>query len=172
MRFPNFQLFAQQRDIVSQILNFGLPAPMRHPSKADRSASFDQNYQVAQQIAKDLTGVPGAADVHVQPDHQRPPTHDRHRSDRGATERLNLRAETSPTACPVSLNGAAPATTNFWLNYKNGVAYQVVVQTPQNPCHFEPVNPRQSRWVVRETGLRCRLTGPVPETAGLEVTPA
>src|SRR5207253_699704 len=50
-RFPNLQLFTQPADIVSQILNFGLPSPIDIQISGPLSES-DKNYQVAQQIAK------------------------------------------------------------------------------------------------------------------------
>src|SRR5207253_4209975 len=64
-KFPDLQLFTQPADIVSQILNFGLPAPIDIQVSGPIQES-DKNFQVAQQIAKDLSAVPGAVDVHVQ----------------------------------------------------------------------------------------------------------
>src|SRR5207237_8164902 len=64
-RFPDLEFFTQPADIVSQILNFGLPAPIDIQVTGPLAES-DKNFQVAQQIAKELKGVPGAADVHVQ----------------------------------------------------------------------------------------------------------
>src|SRR5439155_16077714 len=64
-KFPDLQLFTQPADIVSQILNFGLPAPIDIQISGPIQQS-DKNFEVAQQIAKDLAAVPGAVDVHVQ----------------------------------------------------------------------------------------------------------
>ena len=64
-RFPDLEFFTQPADIVSQILNFGLPAPIDIQVTGPLAES-NKNFQVAQQIANELKGVPGAADVHVQ----------------------------------------------------------------------------------------------------------
>jgi multidrug efflux pump subunit AcrB len=64
-RFPDVEFFAQPADMVSQILNFGLPAPIDIQVTGPLPES-DKNYSVAQQIAKDLRSVPGAVDIHVQ----------------------------------------------------------------------------------------------------------
>jgi Cu/Ag efflux pump CusA len=64
-RFPDLEFFTQPADIVSQILNFGLPAPI-DIQVTGPLADSDTNFRVAQQIAGDLRAVPGAVDVHVQ----------------------------------------------------------------------------------------------------------
>ncbi|MDB5321543.1 MAG: AcrB/AcrD/AcrF family multidrug efflux protein [Phycisphaerales bacterium] len=127
-RFPNLQLFTQPADIVSQILNFGLPAPIDIQVSGPISES-DQNYQVAQQIAKELAAVAGAVDVHVQQITSSPRL--MINADRTVALQTGLTESTIANSLSVSLSGSGTATTNFWLNYKNGVSYQVVVQTPQ-----------------------------------------
>ena len=62
-QFPGVEFFFQPADIVTQILNFGLPAPI---DIQVMGADMDSNYGIAQQIANRLRHVPGAADVHVQ----------------------------------------------------------------------------------------------------------
>src|SRR6184192_2765076 len=64
-RFPDLEFFTQPADIVSQILNFGLPSPIDIQLSGPIGES-DANYQAAQRIAEELRGVPGAVDVHVQ----------------------------------------------------------------------------------------------------------
>jgi len=127
-RFPKLQLFTQPADIVSQILNFGLPAPIDIQVSGPIQES-DANYAIAQQIAKDLTGVPGAVDVHVQQITQSPRI--AIDTDRAVAEQTGLTESNIANSLSISLTGSGTATTNFWLNYKNGVSYQVVVQTPQ-----------------------------------------
>src|ERR1700752_848519 len=62
-RFPGVEFFFQPADIVTQILNFGLPAPIDVQIVGTDMAS---SYQIAQQIANKMRHIPGAADVHVQ----------------------------------------------------------------------------------------------------------
>src|SRR3954469_9248660 len=64
-RFTDLEFFTQPADIVSQILNFGLPAPIDIQISGPIGEA-EKNYQAAQQIAHDLAAVPGAVDVHVQ----------------------------------------------------------------------------------------------------------
>ena len=83
-RFPNLQLFTQPADIVSQILNFGLPAPIDIQVSGPIGES-DKNYQIAQQIAKELTARARRGGRSRAADHQLPAHHDRHRSHAGAS---------------------------------------------------------------------------------------
>jgi CzcA family heavy metal efflux pump len=128
-RFPDLELFTQPADIVSQILNFGLPAPI-DIQVSGPIGELDRNYQVAQQIAKALTGVPGAVDVHVQQITSAPRL--MIDTDRTVAQQSGLTEQNVANSVSVSLSGSGTAATNFWLNYKNGVSYQVVVQTPQH----------------------------------------
>ena len=61
--FPGVEFFFQPADIVSQILNFGLPAPV---DIQIMGADVRTNYDIGQRIANRLREIPGAADVHVQ----------------------------------------------------------------------------------------------------------
>jgi multidrug efflux pump subunit AcrB len=127
-RFPDLEFFTQPADIVSQILNFGLPAPI-DIQVSGPIAESDRNFQVAQAIGRDLRSVPGAADVHVQQVTSSPRL--MIDTDRLVARESGLTEQDIANSLSVSLTGSGTATTNFWLNYKNGVNYQVVAQTPQ-----------------------------------------
>jgi multidrug efflux pump subunit AcrB len=128
-QFPDLDFFSQPADIVSQILNFGLPAPIDVQVSGPR-AEFDKNFQTAQKIAHDMARIPGAVDVHV---HQ---IIDSPRlmvdTDRVMAQQSKLSESDMASSLSVSLAGSGTTATNFWLNYKNGVSYQVVTQTPQH----------------------------------------
>src|SRR5207253_4316071 len=128
-RFPDLEFFTQPADIVSQILNFGLPAPIDIQVTGPLAES-DKNFQVAQRIANELKGVPGAVDVHVQQILDAPRI--MINSDRALAQQVGLTQRDVANSLLISLTGSGATTTNFWLNYKNGVSYQVVVQTPQH----------------------------------------
>jgi multidrug efflux pump subunit AcrB len=128
-RFPNLEFFAQPSDIVSQILNFGLPAPIDIQVSGPIGES-DANYQIARRIAGELAAVPGAVDVHVAQIIGSPRL--MVDADRVLALQNGLTEQDMANSLSVSLTGSGTATTNFWLNYKNGVQYQVVVQTPQH----------------------------------------
>src|SRR5437899_3875730 len=128
-RFPDMEFFAQPADIVSQILNFGLPAPI-DIQVTGPLADSEKNYAVATQIAAELRGIPGAVDVHVQQILDAPRI--MIDTDRALAQQVGLTQRDVANSLLISLTGSGATTTNFWLNYKNGVSYQVVVQTPQH----------------------------------------
>jgi multidrug efflux pump subunit AcrB len=128
-RFPDLEFFTQPADIVSQILNFGLPAPI-DIQVTGPLADSDTNFRVAQQIAGELRAVPGAVDVHVQQILDAPRI--MIDTDRILAQQVGLTQRDVANSLLISLTGSGATTTNFWLNYKNGVSYQVVVQTPQH----------------------------------------
>lgn len=127
-RFPGVDFFTQPADIVSQILNFGLPAPIDIQISGPIQES-DRNYQFAAQMAAELKGVPGAADVHVHQVVDAPSI--RMETDRAVALQSGLTENDLANSVSVSLSGSGTATTNFWLNAKNGVRYPVIVQVPQ-----------------------------------------
>jgi multidrug efflux pump subunit AcrB len=127
-RFPEVEFFTQPADIVSQILNFGLPAPIDIQVTGPVQES-DANYDIAQQIAAELRGVPGAVDVHVQQILNAPQI--MVDADRAVAQQVGLTQRDVASSVLISLAGSGATTTNFWLNYTNGVSYQVVTQTQQ-----------------------------------------
>jgi len=127
-RFPDLEFFAQPADIVSQILNFGLPAPI-DIQVTGPAAESDANFRIAQRIAAEVRGVPGAVDVHVQQVLDAPRI--MVDTERTLAQQVGLTERDVANNLLISLTGSGATTTNFWLNYKNGVSYQVVIQTPQ-----------------------------------------
>ena len=124
--FPGVEFFFQPADIVTQILNFGLPAPIDVQLVGADTAA---NYEIAQQIANRMRRIPGAADVHVQQLLDLPTLHlDIQRS---RANQVGMTARDVAQSVLVSLSGSFQTTPNFWLNPANGVSYQVAVQSPQ-----------------------------------------
>jgi multidrug efflux pump subunit AcrB len=124
--FPNLTFFYQPADIVSQILNFGLPAPIDIQLVGQNRAA---NYALARRIAESIKRLPGLTDVHVHQVVSAPSLNinvDRIRAvEVGVTQRD---VANSLLASLASSSDQAP---NFWLNPQNGVSYRVAVQTPQ-----------------------------------------
>ena len=85
---------------------------------------------MAQRIAADLRPVPGAVDVHVQQVLDAPRI--AVDTDRVLAQQVGLTQRDVANSLLISLTGSGATSTNFWLNYKSGVSYQVVVQTPQH----------------------------------------
>jgi multidrug efflux pump subunit AcrB len=124
-QFPDMGFFYQPADIVSQVLNFGLPAPI----DVQVVGHDPKNYDIAREIQKRVAEVPGAVDVHI---HQvvAAPTL-RVDVDRARAEQLGLTERTVASDVLVSLSGSFQTAPNFWLNPQNGVTYSVFVRTPQ-----------------------------------------
>ncbi len=125
-RFPGVEFFFQPADIVSQILNFGLPAPIDVQVVGQ---DMGGSYLIAQRIANKMRHIPGAADVHVQQLLALPTLH--MDMDRTRVTQVGLTARDVATSVLVSLSGSFQTAPNFWLNPKNEVSYQMAVQSPQ-----------------------------------------
>ena len=125
-QFPGVEFFFQPADIVSQILNFGLPAPIDIQLIGPDT---DQNYFIAQQIANRLRQIPGTADVHVQQMMSLPTLH--LQIDRTKANQVGMDARDVAQNVLVSLSGSFQTAPSFWLNPKNGATYYVAVQAPQ-----------------------------------------
>src|ERR1700691_4945112 len=125
-RFPGVEFFFQPADIVSQILNFGLPAPI---DVQVVGTDMGTSYLIAQQIANKMRHIPGAADVHVQQLLSLPTLH--MDIERTRVTQVGLTASNVAQSVLVSLSGSFQTAPNFWLNPRNEVTYQVAVQSPQ-----------------------------------------
>ena len=125
-RFPGVEFFFQPADIVTQILNFGLPAPI---DVQIIGTDMGTSYEIAQQIANKMRHVPGTADVHVQQLLSLPTLH--MDIERTRVTQVGLTAREVAQSALVSLSGSFQTAPNFWLNPKNEVTYQMAVQSPQ-----------------------------------------
>ncbi len=109
--FPGVEFFVQPADIVSQILIFGLPAPIDIQLVGANDA---QNYWIAQQIAKRLRHVPGAVDVHVQQLRNSPALF--FDGDRVRAQEVGLSERDVASNLLVSLSSSFQTSPTFWLN--------------------------------------------------------
>jgi len=124
-KYPDVGFFFEPADIVSQILNFGLPAPIDIQIVG---RNFPASYKLAKAIREEVAKVPGAADVHL---HQIVDTPQYNVNvDRVRANQLGLSQRDVATSMLVSLSSSGQVTPNYWLNPKNGVNYLVAVQTP------------------------------------------
>ena len=125
-QFPGVEFFFQPADIVTQILNFGLPAAIDlQISGANQVANFES----ASNLLKQVRMIPGTVDAHIQQKFDEPTIH--LQMDRTRLQQLNLDANTVARNMLVSLSGSTQTSPGFWFNPQNGVEYQVSVQTPQ-----------------------------------------
>ena len=125
-QFPGVEFFFQPADIVSQILNFGLPSPI---DVQLTGPNYPANYTIAQQIANRLRHVPGAVDVHVQQLMNDPTLH--MDVDRVRAQQVGLSERDVAQNVLISLSSSAQTSPTFWLNPQNGVSYPLAIMTPQ-----------------------------------------
>ena len=125
-RFPGVEFFFQPADIVTQILNFGLPAAI---DVQFTGSNLDANMALASELVKKIQRIPGAVDAHI---HQRmdAPTVAME-MDRSRLQQLGLTAANVAQNVLISLSGSSQTAPAFWLNPANGVVYNIAVQTPQ-----------------------------------------
>ncbi|MEA2264354.1 MAG: hypothetical protein QOJ51_7179 [Acidobacteriaceae bacterium] len=124
-QFPDLTFFFQPADMVTQILNFGLPSPIDVQVQGYDPA----NYEIARRLRSRLATVPGAVDVHM---HQVVDAPDLHLDiDRVRAAQFGLTQQDVANSLYISLSSSAAVQPNFWLDPKMGITYAVAAQTPQ-----------------------------------------
>ena len=125
-RFPGTTFSFLPADIISQILNFGAPAPIeiqiRGPQLAD-------NFAYAQSLLRRLRHIPGFVDARIQQS-LNAPSFDVN-VDRTRAQYVGITERDVTNSMVVDLAGSSQVQPIFWLNPANGVNYSVVMQTPQ-----------------------------------------
>jgi len=123
--FPDMEFYFSAPDIVSHILNFGIPSPI----DIQVTGRDPKGYEIANQIKTRVAQIPGAVDTHV---HQMVHGPDlRVNVDRTRAEQIGLTQNNVAQTMLISLSSSGQTAPNYWLNFQNGVNYQVAVQTPQ-----------------------------------------
>jgi CzcA family heavy metal efflux pump len=124
--FPGTEFYFLPADMVTQVLNFGLPAPIDIQIDGN---DIDGNRQIAEQMLAELRRVPGLTDLRIQQPFDYP-TYDIN-VDRTKAAQGGLTERSVATSVLNSLSGSFQITPMFFLNWKNGVNYNLVAQTPQ-----------------------------------------
>lgn len=123
--FPNLTFFFQPADIVSQILNFGLPAPIDiQIAGLDRQG----NYEMATKITQDIKQIPGIVDAHLHQVMNVPKLHID--VDQTRARELGLTQQDVANSILVSLSGSGQVQPNYWVDPKMGISYLVETRTP------------------------------------------
>lgn len=126
--FPDMTFFFLAPDISTQVLNFGLSAPIDVQLVGPR-ASLEQNIAIARRIRDRIAAIPGAVDVHV---HQVIGTPElRVNVDRTLAGEVGVSQRDVASDLLISLSSSGQTSPNFWLDTQKGVQYAVAVQTPQ-----------------------------------------
>jgi CzcA family heavy metal efflux pump len=124
--FPGTTFSFPPADIVSQILNFGSPAPI---DLQIRGGKLDANFDYANKLVAKIRQVPGVADVRIQQS-RKSPLFDIN-IDRTRSQEVGLTTRDVTNSLVVNLAGSSQVAPTFWLNPANGVSYPIVMQTPQ-----------------------------------------
>ena len=124
--FPGTQFFFQPADMISQILNFGIPAPIDIQLIGPNEKA---NFQLAEQITSRLQHIPGAVDVHVQQLRSYPAIF--LNIDRTRVQSVGISQQDVANSVLLTLSSSSTVTPSFWVNPANGYEYNVAVQAPQ-----------------------------------------
>jgi multidrug efflux pump subunit AcrB len=124
--FPESIFYFQAADMVTQILNFGLPAQLDV-----RAVGYDRttNLRVAKELQRRLAAIPGITDAHLQQEVDAPAF--MADIDRARATQLGLNAQSVANNLNISLSSSEQVSPNFWTDPTNGIPYYITVQTPE-----------------------------------------
>ena len=126
VRFPGVTFSFLPADIISQILNFGAPAPI---DLQIRGPNAQDNFAYATELLRRLRHVPGLADARIQQSLNAPSF--KVEVDRTRAQFAGVTERDVTNSMVVNLAGSGQVTPTYWLNPDNGVSYAIVLQTPQ-----------------------------------------
>jgi len=124
--FPDVLFYFQPADLVTQVLNFGVPTQI---DVQVQGRDRENNKAVAAQLQQKLADVPGLVDVHVQQELDAPAMF--YTLDRTRAQQLGLNMQEAANNLNISLSSSEQVSPNFWTDPKNGIPYYFAVQTPE-----------------------------------------
>ena len=124
--FPGMSFSFLPADIVSQILNFGAPAPI---DLQIRGANLEANFAYANKLLSRIRRIPGVADARIQQSPNAPTFNID--VDRTRAQYVGLTERDVTNSLVVNLAGSSQVAPTYYLNPDNGVSYSIVMQTPQ-----------------------------------------
>jgi len=125
--FPEVTFYFQAADMVTQILNFGLPAQIDVRTVGRDRAT---NLRVTQELRRRISAIPGIVDAHLQQEIDGPAF--MAAIDRARALQFGLNAQSIANDINISLSSSAQVTPNFWTDPASGIPYYIAVQTPQH----------------------------------------
>ena len=126
VKYPGTTFSFLPADIISQILNFGAPAPIDIQVMGPDS---EANTAYAQKLLRDITKVNGIADARIQQANNYPEL--QVAVDRTRASQLGITERDVTNSLVVTMAGSGQVAPAFWLNKRNGVSYPIVAQTPE-----------------------------------------
>ena len=124
--FPGVTFYSLPVDMTTQILNFGLPAPIDIQVVGQNAVG---NHEFAEKLMQEIKYVPGTTDLRIQQPFNLP--HFFVDVDRSRAQDIGLTQRDVAGSLLVALSGSFQTSPTFWLNPKNGVSYNIAAQTPQ-----------------------------------------
>jgi CzcA family heavy metal efflux pump len=126
-QYPNVESYFQAADIISQVLNFGLPAAIDAQISGN---NLNADYQVASRLENRMALIPGVADLRIAEPLNYPAF--RVDVDRAKALELGITEEQVASSLLTSLSGNSLLQPSFWLDPRTGVNYDVISQTPEH----------------------------------------
>lgn len=149
-RFPNLVFYFQPSDIVSQILNFGLPAPI---DVQIAGLNREENHQFATEIAAKISKLPGLQDVHIHQVVDVPKLHVN--VDQTRALQMGFTQQDVAQNVLVSLSGSQQVSPNYWVDPNNGISY--VVETREPMYRVDSINAIDTIPIVSADGKQRQL---------------
>jgi multidrug efflux pump subunit AcrB len=125
--FPHVTFYFQAADMITQILNFGLPAQIDVRTVGRDRAN---NQRVARVLRRRIAAIPGIADAHLQQELDAPAF--MAKIDRSRALELGLNAQAIANDINISLSSSEQVSPNFWTDPASGIPYYIAVQTPEH----------------------------------------
>lgn len=123
--FPDLLFYFQPADMVTQILNFGVPTQI----DVQVQGRDPKNVEIAKALQKQVSSIPGVVDAHIQQELDAPNLF--FDIDRTRAQNLNLQAQQIVNDLTISLSSSEQVNPNFWIDPKQGIPYYIAVQTPE-----------------------------------------
>src|SRR5580692_4472484 len=151
--FPESVFYFQAADMVTQILNFGIPAQINV-----RTVGYDRtkNLRIAKELQRRIAAIPGVADAHLQQEVNAPELFAQ--IDRARATQFGLTATSIALNLNTSLSSSEQISPNFWTDPSNGTPYYLAVQTPE--YRVASINDLKNTPVTKFTSVPTR--NPVP----------
>lgn len=125
-KFPDTTFSFPPADIVSQILNFGSPAPIDIQIRGGKLAD---DFEYANQLLAKVRTVPGVVDARIQQSRSRPTFNIT--LDKTRAQEMGISTRDVTNSMVINMAGSSQVSPTYWLNPANGVTYSIVLQTPQ-----------------------------------------
>jgi multidrug efflux pump subunit AcrB len=124
--FPDVLFYFQPADLVTQVLNFGVPTQI---DVQIQGRDRDNNKKIAALLQSKMAKVPGIVDAHIQQELDAPEMY--YTVDRTRAQQLHLAMQDVANNLNISLSSSEQVSPNFWTDPRNGIPYFMAVQTPE-----------------------------------------